>query len=87
MASSAESATQHSLMNRAFSADVFTCTIFAGALPQAEVEGRAFGAKRRQDCLRHESDFLILGLERLYASHAGASSRPGYAVRFLRSQR
>jgi hypothetical protein len=74
-------------MNRAFSADVFPCPIFAGALPQAEIEWRAFGAKRRQDCLRHESDFLMLGLERLYASNAGASSRTGYAVCFLRSQR
>src|SRR4029077_16520230 len=59
----------------------------AGALPQAEVEWRAFGAKRRHDCLRHESDFLILGLGRLYASHGRASSGTGYAVRFLRSQR
>jgi len=32
-------------------------------------------------------DFLILGLERLYASHARASSGTGYAVRVLRSQR
>src|SRR5215216_2209801 len=34
-----------------------------------------------------ESDFLILGLGRIYASDARASSRTGHAIRFFRSQR